>query len=88
MSVIDLSLRVECYAGYRGEESPTRFFLGHREVGVIDVVDRWLGPDYRYFKVRGSDGGIYILRHDTFRARWELTLFDSGTREDTRLSST
>jgi hypothetical protein len=27
------------------------------------VLDRWLGPDHRYFKVRTADG-IYILRHD------------------------
>jgi RNA 3'-terminal phosphate cyclase len=52
------------------------------------AVDRWLDPRHRYFKVRGDDGGIYILRHDTARDRWELTLFDSGTRDETRLPST
>jgi hypothetical protein len=51
-----MRIRVECYAGYRGEETPRRFFLGERAVEVREVVDRWLAPDHRYFKVRGSDG--------------------------------
>lgn len=74
----DLSLRVECYAGYRGEETPRRFHLGSRAVGVAEVIDRWLEPDHRYFKVRGDDGDTYILRHDVETDRWELTLFRRG----------
>ncbi|MGD8911022.1 MAG: hypothetical protein PVF13_09600 [Chromatiales bacterium] len=33
---------VECYAGYRGEETPSLLRIGEREV-VVDVLDRWLG---------------------------------------------
>lgn len=68
-------LRVVCYAGYRGEETPRRFYMGERGVDVVDVIDRWIAPDHRYFKCLASDGDIYILRHDTVRQRWELTLF-------------
>ena len=71
-----LSLRVECYAGYRGEESPSRFFLKSRAIGVVEILDRWLAPDHRYFKVRGDDGALYIIRHDVVTNQWELTLFD------------
>lgn len=73
-----MTLRVECYAGHRGEETPRRFYLGPRRVEVVDVVDRWHAPDHRYFKLRGDDGATYILRHDTPSDRWELTMFDSG----------
>lgn len=82
------ALRVECYAGHRAEESPRRFFIGRREIGVIEVIDRWLDPSHRYFKLRGDDGGIYILRYDQGSDTWEMTLFNSGTHDDTRLSST
>ncbi len=75
-----MNIRVECYAGYRGEETPRRFFIGDRAVEVIDVIDRWLAPDHRYFKVGGGDGAVYILRHDVGSERWELTMFDR--RED------
>jgi len=83
-----LFLRVECYAGYRGEETPRRFFIGQRRVEVDEILDRWVGPDDRYFKLRGDDKGIYLLRHDEVEERWELTVYDSGGREETRLSST
>jgi hypothetical protein len=71
-----MELRVECYAGHRGEETPRAFHLGNRRVVVAEVLDRWLDPDHRYFKVRGDDGGLYILRHDVEKDRWELTLFE------------
>jgi len=31
---------------------------------------------------------IYLLRHDTGEDAWELVMYDSGKRDDTRLSST
>ena len=72
-------LRVECYAGYRAEEEPRRFFLDQRKVEVLEIVDRWLAPDYRYFKIRGDDGATYILRYDVPSHQWEMTLFDGRT---------
>ncbi len=81
-------IRVECYAGQRAEESPRRFFLGQREIRVSEIIDRWLDPDYSYFKVRADDGDIYILRYDRTADTWQMTLFSSGTHDDTRLSST
>ena len=81
-------IRVECYAGHRAETEPRRLHIGGREVSVTEVIDRWLDPQHRYFKLRGDDGGIYLIRQDTLSGRWELTLFDSGRREETRLSST
>ena len=71
-------LTVRCYAGYRGEEEPREFALGERRVQVVDVLDRWLDPDHRYFKVLGSDGDTYILRHDVRAERWELTMYVKG----------
>jgi hypothetical protein len=81
-------IRVECYAGHRAESEPRRLHLGRRELAVTEILDRWIDPRHRYFKLRGDDGGIYLLRHDTETGRWELTLFDSGRRDETRLSST
>ena len=83
----NLRIRVECYAGYRGEETPKRFFLGKRLVKIEHVVDRWIDPNYRYFKVIGDDGGTYILRHDVKSDNWEMTLFNSGHNTDAPLSS-
>ena len=81
-------IRVEAYAGFRAEESPRSFSLGQRRIKVFEVIDRWLEPAHSYFKVRGDDAGIYILRYDRDSDVWEMILFDSGTRAETRLSST
>lgn len=82
------TIQVECYAGYRAEESPRRFFIGHRKIEVSEIIDRWLDPNHSYFKLRGDDGGIYILRYEQASDIWELIMFDSGSKEETRLSST
>ena len=66
---------VDCHAGYRGEETPRRFRLGDREIEIAEVVDRWLAPDHRYFKVQDTQGDLYILRTDVASDRWELTWF-------------
>ena len=81
-------LRVECYAGHRADTEPRRLHIGQREVLVTEIIDRWLDPRHRYFKLRGDDGGIYLLRQDTIEDCWEMTRYDSGRRDETRLSST
>ena len=75
-------IRVECHAGYRGEESPRRFFLHQRKVEVLEILDRWLAPDHRYFKLKGDDEAVYIIRYDGTRDQWQLIMFDSGLAED------
>ncbi len=70
-----LAIRVECYAGYRGEETPRRFWIDQRLVTVCEVLDRWLAPDHHYFKVAGDDRNVYIIRFDVAAGRWEMTMF-------------
>ncbi|OGA35716.1 MAG: hypothetical protein A3G80_05555 [Betaproteobacteria bacterium RIFCSPLOWO2_12_FULL_62_13b] len=67
-----MKIRVECYAGYRGEQEPRAFTLGERRFEVLEILDRWLAPDHRYFKVRADDGRAFVLRHDSASAEWEL----------------
>ena len=74
-----MNIRVESYAGFRGDQNPQRFFMGERKVEIEEVIDRWLEPEYGYFKVQGDDGGIYILRHDGPTGEWEMTLFAAGS---------
>ena len=68
-------LQVECYAGYRGEETPRVLTIGNRRVFVNEILDRWLAQDHRYFKVKGDDGDMYIVRQDTTSGAWEMTMF-------------
>jgi len=78
-----MRIRVECYAGYRGEETPRRFWVGAKKIEVQDVLDRWMAPDHRYFKVLGHDKAVYILRHDAVSWDWDLTFYQqAGTPID------
>jgi len=82
-----LQIHVESYAGHRADEAPRAFVLGTRRITIAEELDRWLDPGHRYFKVRGDDGDIYILRYDVPSDCWELTLFSARGRGP-RLSST
>jgi hypothetical protein len=73
--VAQMQIRVDCYAGYWGEESPRQLWLGNKQVAVKEILDRWLAPDYRYFKIRGDDDAIYIVRHVPEDWSWELTFY-------------
>ena len=70
-----LSVGIECYAGHRGEQTPRTLILGDRRIAVAEVLDAWLAPDYRYFKLKGADGDTYLVRHDERSNTWELTMF-------------
>ena len=70
-----LLIKVECYAGYRGEETPRCIWLGERKIAVTKLIDQWLAPDHRYFKILGDDGAIYIIRHDAVKWHWELVFY-------------
>ena len=65
-------LTVECKAGYKADETPVRFTLDEKERAVIEICDRWYGPDADFFKVKADDGYVYLLRHDRRTDEWSL----------------
>jgi hypothetical protein len=73
-----MNLQVESGVGLHGDMEPRAFLLGIQRLEVLQIIDRWLAPDYGYFKLEASDGNIYILRHDVLSGVWELTLFQSS----------
>ena len=76
-----MTIRVECYAGYRGDQEPLAFWLGERRFAVRSVVDRWFAPMQRWFKVDADDGRMYILRHDQGTHGWDLAALVGETRD-------
>lgn len=67
-----MKIRVECHAGYRGEEEPRAFTLGETRFAVVEILDRWMAPEHRYFKVKVDDGRTLLLRHDSASGEWDL----------------
>jgi hypothetical protein len=72
-------MRVEviCYSGYKGDERPLRFRVGSQDYVVEELLDQWYGPQEVYFKVRASDGNVYILRRRSSvpEGEWSLESF-------------
>jgi len=68
-------LKVECYAGYRGDQRPLRFTLGERTYEILEVEDQWYSPGASIFRVHAEDGNVYILRRDEVRDQWTLEGF-------------
>lgn len=67
-----MRVQVECHAGYRGDEEPRAVTVGNRRFEVCEILDRWIAPDRRYFKVQADDGRTLILRHNEASGEWEL----------------
>lgn len=79
---VPLPIEVFCYAGYRGEETPRRIKMGERVILVERIIDCWLAPDHRYFKLNADDGGRYIIRHDVRNLQWELVYYEGFCRKE------
>ncbi|WEX89039.1 hypothetical protein PZN02_001580 [Sinorhizobium garamanticum] len=69
-----MQVHVETYME-EGAEKLRRFCLNGRQIEVTENIDQWHGADYRYFKVKGSDGNVYILHRDDISTEWALTMY-------------
>ena len=73
-----MHIRVYCYSGYRGLETPRCIRMATYKIQVKEVLDRWIAPDHRYFKVLGDDEATYIIRHDTATWEWDLVFYQAA----------
>jgi hypothetical protein len=76
--VAEQMVRVECYAGYRGDERPVRLHLGQQTMEVLAVEDRWYSPGATYFRVLVRDGDRYVLCHLEAQDIWSLVGYRSA----------
>ena len=81
MASFEERIEVECYSGHSGSERPVAFQFRDRRFEVDQIVDRWyeggLEPERRelhYFKIRTSEGQVFLLRHDVRADAWAATL--------------
>lgn len=72
-----ITVQVRCYSGYKANERPVSFRIRDHEHTVTDILDRWYGPDYAYFKLKADDGNTYILRYSEPHDEWELYYYNS-----------
>ena len=56
---------------------PKQLLLNGRRIEIVEILDQWYGPDYRYVKMRDRNGALYILRYDEISTNWQLTMYMS-----------
>ena len=74
-----MKIKVECYSGYRGDESPRTIVMGGNRLAVKEIIDMWIGENHRYFKVICENHGQYLIRLDEENDMWELVTFEAGS---------
>jgi hypothetical protein len=68
-----MRIQIEPHADLKA--APRSLYRGERRIDIIEIMDQWYGPDYRYVKVRAYDNSRYILRFDEIGDQWELIMF-------------
>ena len=81
-----MRVRVETNDTAAGE-IPQRIHFNGRSVEIAETLDQWHGADEQYFKLRGRDGNLYMLRFDEVAKRWDLTMYKSRRAEEFTLPS-
>jgi hypothetical protein len=69
------TVRVECHAGYKGDERPVKLQLGEQMVDIAEVEDRWYSPGATYFRVLLANGERYVLCREEAQDVWTLEGF-------------
>ena len=67
-----VSIRVETYSGYKGDQEPTWVWLESERIEVIDIGDRWYDPGGSYFRLRTRNGLRLLIKHDNEDDTWWL----------------
>jgi hypothetical protein len=54
-----MRIQIEPHAVLRA--APRSLYRGGSRIDIMEIVDQWYGPGYRYVKVRAYDNSVYIL---------------------------
>jgi len=71
--------KVDCYSGFRGEESPRAVRRGAGRELITEILEQWIeagpepgGPALRCFQVRLESGRVMELALDEATGEWTV----------------
>ena len=77
-----IPVKVECYSGYKADESPRSFFWNDIEFEIVEIIDRWheaynkpVTKGISYYKVKTNLVGSYMLKHELDHDCWFLVVW-------------
>jgi hypothetical protein len=66
----------------QGQRRPVAFTFQERRRVVAEIIDRWYEggieagqPEVDYFKVRTTEGGIFLLRYLSLSDSWSIQVY-------------
>lgn len=75
------AIQVECYSGFKANERPVAFTYQGVRREILEIIDRWYEggvqsgrPVINYFKVKDTDGYVYLLRYESEPDTWSLRI--------------
>jgi len=81
------AVKVRCYCGYKGEETPLSFQMGGRRYKIKKVVKGWYEGERgdnlalkRVFRVVIEGGDHYMLVYDNLADEWYARATDDFSR--------
>ena len=76
-------ISVECYSGQKANDRPVVFTLHKQRWKVAEIIDRWYEggveagqPEVNYFKVRTTEGNIFLLRYILLLDSWSIQAYE------------
>ena len=69
-----MNLKVHSYSGYKADEYPVSFTLDGCHYKVEEIVDRWFGEEYDYFKVEVVGGRQHLLKRNRLKDEWSICI--------------
>jgi hypothetical protein len=75
-----MRIRTDFHPDDRTCPAPRHVYFDERQVEIVEMIDQWYGPDYRYLKVRGDDGSLYILHFNEPHDEWALIMYRRANR--------
>jgi hypothetical protein len=74
-------IHVECYSGYKANETPRAFTWRGKRYTIVEIRDRWYeggisrkSTKLDYYRVLAKDGKEYLLRYNSLFDKWALLL--------------
>ena len=74
-------IQVECYAGYKANETPRAFTYQDRRYNILEIIDRWYEggmksrmPQLDYYKIKADDNREYLIRYNHLFDSWALLI--------------
>ena len=74
-------IKVDAFAGAKGEETPRAFTHEGSRRTVTEIVTRWYTATHCYFRLQADDGHRYVLRQDLDKLIWELVMGETTDDE-------